>query len=197
MCKKNGNCVLTVNNRRRCQRCRYERCAAAGMRSDAVLNDDQKKIRFRKLLLKRQKQIAKQQKVQKVNAAAKSRRPQRATAVNTTSTRRSFDYQDPESDNSLECDPRLVITLESRESQLWLNPSPEPYVYQEVAEFYHGNSLEDHLLPEQESLLLDLTVKHEPVLEEEETIEAKITRITDVYMDVMSTFRYFCKIYEY
>ena len=54
-CKKGGNCVITIKTRRRCQKCRYNRCLQTGMNPDAVLDDDQKKIRFRKLLLKRQK----------------------------------------------------------------------------------------------------------------------------------------------
>lgn len=55
VCKKGGNCTITVKTRRRCQKCRYNRCIQTGMSPDAVLDDDQKKIRFRKLLLKRQR----------------------------------------------------------------------------------------------------------------------------------------------
>ena len=46
---------MTVKTRRRCQKCRYERCLMTGMNPEAVLDESQKKIRFRKLLLKRQK----------------------------------------------------------------------------------------------------------------------------------------------
>ena len=53
-CKKNGRCVVTVLTRRRCQKCRYNRCQMAGMTPDAVLNEDQKRIRFRKVNQKRQ-----------------------------------------------------------------------------------------------------------------------------------------------
>lgn len=60
VCKRNNDCSITVATRRRCQKCRYQRCLVAGMNPEAVLNDDQKKIRFRKLLMKRQKQLARQ-----------------------------------------------------------------------------------------------------------------------------------------
>ena len=55
VCKKGGDCVITVKTRRRCQKCRYNRCLMTGMSPEAVLDEDQKKIRFRKLLLKRQR----------------------------------------------------------------------------------------------------------------------------------------------
>jgi hypothetical protein len=62
ICKRSNDCSITVATRRRCQRCRYQRCLIAGMNPEAVLNDDQKKVRFRKLLMKRQKQLARQMK---------------------------------------------------------------------------------------------------------------------------------------
>jgi len=46
-------CFITTANRRRCQRCRYNRCLKAGMKPESVLTDDQKKIRFRKVNLKK------------------------------------------------------------------------------------------------------------------------------------------------
>lgn len=52
-CKKKEMCLITTANRRRCQRCRYNRCLKAGMKPDSVLTDDQKKIRFRKINLKK------------------------------------------------------------------------------------------------------------------------------------------------
>jgi hypothetical protein len=55
ICKKVNQCVLTVATRRSCQKCRYERCLVAGMRPEAVLDMEQKKIRFRKLLKKQHK----------------------------------------------------------------------------------------------------------------------------------------------
>jgi hypothetical protein len=35
VCKKGGNCEVTVKNRRKCQKCRYDLCVNAGMRPEA------------------------------------------------------------------------------------------------------------------------------------------------------------------
>jgi hypothetical protein len=53
VCKYNGRCIVTVKSRRRCQKCRYVRCLQIGMTAEGVLSEHQKKIRFRKLILKR------------------------------------------------------------------------------------------------------------------------------------------------
>jgi hypothetical protein len=55
-CKFGDNCTMTVKTRRSCQKCRHQRCLHAGMNPAAVLTEDQKLIRFRKLLLKNKKQ---------------------------------------------------------------------------------------------------------------------------------------------
>jgi hypothetical protein len=47
ICKKNGECQITVGNRKKCKKCRYERCKASGMTQDAILDDGQVLI-FRK-----------------------------------------------------------------------------------------------------------------------------------------------------
>ena len=52
-CKNSGQCQITFKNRRRCQKCRYEKCIFTGMTPEAVLSEDQKHIRFRKLLQKK------------------------------------------------------------------------------------------------------------------------------------------------
>lgn len=54
VCKRSNRCQITVDTRKKCQKCRYERCTLAGMRPDAVLNEDQKKVRFRNLLKRQQ-----------------------------------------------------------------------------------------------------------------------------------------------
>ena len=53
VCKNGGNCNVTVNNRRKCQKCRYVRCLLAGMCPQAVLTDQQKKYRFQRMIRKR------------------------------------------------------------------------------------------------------------------------------------------------
>jgi hypothetical protein len=47
--------MLTLHDRRKCKQCRYQRCIGAGMNPELVLTEDQKQIRFRKLLLKKKK----------------------------------------------------------------------------------------------------------------------------------------------
>ena len=47
--------MLTLHDRRKCKQCRYQRCIRAGMNPELVLTEDQKQIRFRKLLLKKKK----------------------------------------------------------------------------------------------------------------------------------------------
>jgi hypothetical protein len=62
ICKKTNQCQISVATRRRCQKCRYDRCLLAGMNPDAVLDTEQKKVRFRKLLKKQQKILSDQSK---------------------------------------------------------------------------------------------------------------------------------------
>ncbi len=54
-CKRGGGCEITTKTRRSCQKCRYDLCLAAGMRSDAVMKDEEKEIRFKKSLTKKRK----------------------------------------------------------------------------------------------------------------------------------------------
>jgi len=54
-CRKTNQCIVSVETRKCCQKCRYNRCLLAGMKADAVLDSGQKKVRFRKLLKKKQK----------------------------------------------------------------------------------------------------------------------------------------------
>jgi hypothetical protein len=51
-CKFGGNCIVTKPTRRRCQKCRHSLCLKAGMNPDAVMTEEQKQIRFRKLISK-------------------------------------------------------------------------------------------------------------------------------------------------
>jgi len=61
-CRKTNQCLMSVETRKCCQKCRYDRCLLAGMKPDAVLDPEQKKIRFRKLLKKKQKLLLAQMK---------------------------------------------------------------------------------------------------------------------------------------
>ena len=47
-CSFDAKCVITPTTRRNCQQCRYQKCIQAGMSPDAVLTDQEKRIRFRK-----------------------------------------------------------------------------------------------------------------------------------------------------
>lgn len=53
VCKKSGKCNVTPKTRRRCQKCRYDLCIKAGMQPEAVMTEDQVKVRFRKMFTKR------------------------------------------------------------------------------------------------------------------------------------------------
>jgi len=53
-CKNNGQCHITVKNRRKCQTCRYKLCLYTGMCPDSVLSEDQKKVRFQRMIRKRE-----------------------------------------------------------------------------------------------------------------------------------------------
>ena len=54
-CKLDEKCMVTVKTRRKCQKCRYNICLQVGMKPQAVLTDDQKKVRFRNSLQKKSK----------------------------------------------------------------------------------------------------------------------------------------------
>ncbi len=54
VCKWSGACVVTTKNRRRCQKCRYDKCVSAGMRPECVLDMAQRRHRFRKAISKRE-----------------------------------------------------------------------------------------------------------------------------------------------
>ncbi len=44
---------MTVENRQKCKKCRYDKCIKSGMKPEAILSEDQKEIRFRKILSKK------------------------------------------------------------------------------------------------------------------------------------------------
>ena len=52
-CKNDNKCLVTIKTRRKCQKCRYNLCLEQGMKPEAVLTDDQKKIRFRNSIQKK------------------------------------------------------------------------------------------------------------------------------------------------
>ena len=54
-CQTQGNCVMLPNTRKSCQRCRFDRCLAIGMKPDRVLTEKQRAKRFRKVRQKMSK----------------------------------------------------------------------------------------------------------------------------------------------
>jgi hypothetical protein len=55
-CHNNDRCKVNVDNRQNCKKCRYTKCLKSGMSPDAVLSDEQKTVRFRKVLSKKKQQ---------------------------------------------------------------------------------------------------------------------------------------------
>ncbi|TRY67381.1 hypothetical protein TCAL_05376 [Tigriopus californicus] len=53
-CKNSSECNVDGESRKKCRKCRFQRCLNAGMNPECVLNDDQKKKRFKRSL-KRQR----------------------------------------------------------------------------------------------------------------------------------------------
>ncbi len=53
-CRKSGNCEITLKTRKNCQKCRYEKCVAIGMKTSWVLSEDERRRRFRKSREKKQ-----------------------------------------------------------------------------------------------------------------------------------------------
>jgi len=53
VCKAEEGCVVNTTVRKQCAACRYQKCLRIGMKPELVLNEDEKKTRFRKFLSKR------------------------------------------------------------------------------------------------------------------------------------------------
>lgn len=179
VCKKNGRCTITVTTRRRCQKCRYDKCVAAGMKSEAVLDEDQKKVRFRKLLLKRQKQLAKQMKAKK-GTGSTGRRFKRIDD--------DHDTESLQSDNSMECHTNSAKGFGAVKGQ----GDKEKWKTQDL---YHNrmsmceNNLSERLgLDNEDDMLLDFPLKREVAIGEPK--EAKISRITNSYVEVTKNIRF-------
>ena len=47
-CKQGGGCIVNEKSRRKCKRCRYDACVSSGMKSEAVLKEDQRMVIFKK-----------------------------------------------------------------------------------------------------------------------------------------------------
>ena len=50
-----GVCVITLKTRKRCQKCRFAKCLKVGMQPECVLNEEGKRLRFRKMIKKQMK----------------------------------------------------------------------------------------------------------------------------------------------
>eukprot|EP00092_Neocalanus_flemingeri_P039270 GFUD01042750.1.p1 GENE.GFUD01042750.1~~GFUD01042750.1.p1 ORF type:complete len:479 (-),score=98.34 GFUD01042750.1:72-1508(-) len=58
ICKGEGRCTITYLNRKQCSSCRYTKCIRTGMRPELVLNEDDKKRRFKKFLRKKEEEAS-------------------------------------------------------------------------------------------------------------------------------------------
>jgi len=58
-CKERGQCVITYTDRKLCTDCRYQKCLGSGMVPALVLNEDDKRLRFKKLHQKKKEDLIK------------------------------------------------------------------------------------------------------------------------------------------
>lgn len=58
-CKERRQCVITYTDRKLCTSCRYQKCLRSGMIPSLVLNEDDKRIRFKKLHQKKKEDLIK------------------------------------------------------------------------------------------------------------------------------------------
>ena len=56
VCKSSGNCNIVFKERKQCASCRFNKCLRIGMRKELVLTEEDKKIRFKKLNEKKEKE---------------------------------------------------------------------------------------------------------------------------------------------
>eukprot|EP00095_Tigriopus_kingsejongensis_P000665 maker-scaffold1109_size62184-snap-gene-0.11 protein:Tk00665 transcript:maker-scaffold1109_size62184-snap-gene-0.11-mRNA-1 annotation:"hormone receptor-like in 96" len=47
VCRKSGNCDIHLSKRKKCRKCRYDRCVELGMRQDRILDESAKQKRFK------------------------------------------------------------------------------------------------------------------------------------------------------
>ena len=195
ICKKSEDCTITVATRRRCQKCRYERCIVAGMNPDAVLNDDQKKVRFRKLLMKRQKQLAKQMKVKERGQKPTQTRKLKLAFKDFVDTDETDSLQS-QSDTPEDGYPPIFHrgSTHHTNDRLYTHPhqfyNPEPQLHQALN--HTASSALNLRLDSGENELLNLSIKeetfqHNPINDLPWT--EKIPSIVDAYVNVMTTMR--------
>ena len=58
VCRRKGNCTISPDTRKGCQKCRFEQCITIGMKPGWVLNDDERARRFRKNREKKLRQLS-------------------------------------------------------------------------------------------------------------------------------------------
>jgi len=58
VCKVESRCRITFLDRKQCSSCRYTKCIRIGMRPELVLNEEEKKRRFKKFLSKKEEDIS-------------------------------------------------------------------------------------------------------------------------------------------
>jgi hypothetical protein len=195
VCKKNEDCTITVATRRRCQKCRYERCIVAGMNPDAVLNDDQKKVRFRKLLMKRQKQLAKQMKAKQKGQRTVQPKKLHLGFKGYTDETESMQSQ---SDTSEDGYPQLFCGTSAN----FMNNSN--YIYNPPHQFYNAEPQLQPVYPTSSSIvnlkmeprdngLLNSSIRDKVFQQSPSdnlTWREKVPSIVDAYVNVMATMRW-------
>jgi hypothetical protein len=144
---------MTVQMRRRCKKCRYDRCLRAGMIPEAVLDASQKKIRFRKL-------------IQKKRLLSEQHRVARSVTVGNDED----EYDDDDDDEEMEIDDPEASTshtqvevvdtyhaVEEDDPNVLIVPNLDPGIVVESFPISHR-----HKDVEEEDLIQDLSVRRRP-----------------------------------
>lgn len=110
-----GKCEINLTTRKKCKKCRLQACFRAGMRAESVLDEDQFKKRFRRMIRKQKK---KERQVCQVGVGEEC---SKVSSPGSNSMDISDEFEDDDEDDDEQRDDSLDIFLESVKQVEW-NP---------------------------------------------------------------------------